>query len=320
MSLTSLEAILSPEVMTSVSALDFNLRAWDRNPRIAGLLSQTVLKGGKRLRPMMTFMFADLLGVEHERIAPFARMIELVHASTLAHDDVVDEARVRRGEPSINAVASNKKAVLAGDYLLSYVLEEIASFGRGELVIEMARIIADLAEGEWLQIENTQKKDLGWADIELVALKKTGSVLRWSCSAPALLKSYNDDFIQRCRRLGNAIGIAFQLTDDILDFKRKDGAEGADVKNGVINSVIFEALSFQHDRQTLDMDQIGGLTTMTHIETAIAKVRTRVDALVAEAHELLHGLADEIEARDGYRNEKALAALDMMVLFLSQRI
>lgn len=320
MSLTSLEAILSREVVTSVSELDFNLRNWDRNPRIAGLLSQTVLKGGKRLRPMMTFMFADLLGVDHARIAPFARMIELVHASTLAHDDVVDEARVRRGEPSINAVASNKKAVLAGDYLLSYVLEEIANFGRGELVIEMARIIADLAEGEWLQIENTHKTNLSWADIELVALKKTGSVLRWSCSAPALLKDCSHDFVQRCRRLGNAIGIAFQLTDDILDFKRKDGAEGADIKNGVINSVIFEALCFQYDRDALDMTSIGDLSTIASIEPAIAKVRTRVDALVAEAHDLLHALAEEIEARDGYRNDQALAALDMMVLFLSQRI
>jgi geranylgeranyl pyrophosphate synthase len=311
---------LSPEIAKSVGQLDFSLAEWDRNPRIATLLSKTVLKGGKRLRPLMTFMVADLFQLNHAEVAPYARFVELVHASTLAHDDVVDNADVRRGEASINAVASNKTAVLAGDYLLAYVLQEIASTGRNDLVIEMARIIADLAEGEWLQIENGNAAHLKWTDIESVALHKTGSVLRWSFSAPALLSNMDAPFIQKCRRLGEAVGIAFQLTDDILDFVRTDGAEGADVKNRVINAVIFEALALKYQTEMLDMSSIHDLDISETLDTAVLKVRARVDNLVKECHELLHEIADEFERKRGIRVESAISSLDTMINFLAQRI
>lgn len=311
---------MSPAIGKSVEKLDFSLAEWDRNPRIANLLSRTVLKGGKRLRPLLTFMVADLFDLDHADVAPFARMVELVHASTLAHDDVVDNAEIRRGEASINMVASNKQAVLAGDYLLSYVLQEIASTGRNDLVIEMARIIADLAEGEWLQIENSVATKLQWADIEAVALHKTGSVLRWSFAAPALLAHTDAEFVQKCRRLGEAIGIAFQMTDDILDFVRKDGSEGADVKNRVINAVIFEALSLKYQSNRLNMSQIHDLDITATLDLAITKVRARVDELVKECHGLLFEIAAEFELKRGFRAPEALNALDTMINFLAQRI
>ncbi len=319
-SISSLAQILSPELSQSIQRLDFSLDTWQRNPRIGDLLGKTVLSGGKRLRPLMTFMMADFFGIAHDQIEPYGRMIELVHASTLAHDDVVDNADLRRGEPSINAIATNKKAVLAGDYLLAYVLQEIARSGRNDLVIEMASIIADLAEGEWLQIENSEKPDLSWQDIELVALKKTGSVLRWCCAAPVLLAELNESFLLRARRLGEAIGIAFQLTDDILDFKRRDGSEGADLKNRVVNAVIFEALCLEQGRDQLDMTTIQLIEPRETLEAAIQKVRGRVDQLVAEAQGLLLELASELKAQRGLGETAPLASLQSLVYFLAQRI
>ncbi len=321
MSIASIAHAISPSVLHSVQRLDFSLTDWQRNPRIGDLLGKTVLSGGKRLRPLMTFMMADLLGVSHEEIEPFSRYIELVHASTLAHDDVIDNAEYRRGEPSINIVASNKRAVLAGDYLLAYVLQEIAQTGRNDLVSEMAAIIADLAEGEWLQIENNQKAELRWQDIEHVALKKTGSVLRWSCAAPALLAYPSGYLLAEARRLGEAIGIAFQLTDDILDFKRQDGSEGADIKNRVINAVIFEALCLTHGGDQLDMTRIESIEPDSEtLDQAIEQVRRRVDVLVDEANALLEMLSAATEARRGLDNSQALAALKILVSFLAQRI
>jgi octaprenyl-diphosphate synthase len=108
----------SKELISSISRLELDLSKWDQNSRIGGLLSRTVLSGGKRLRPLLTFLMADLFGIDHEQILPFARVVELVHAATLAHDDVIDNAKMRRGQPSINASTSNKHAVLAGDFLL----------------------------------------------------------------------------------------------------------------------------------------------------------------------------------------------------------
>ncbi len=320
MSLASLSHFVSPQVVLSVQALDFSLKDWRRNPRIGGLLGDTVLSGGKRLRPLMTFMMADLLGVDHAAIAPFGRMIELVHASTLAHDDVVDEASTRRGQPSINAVASNKRAVLAGDYLLAYVLQNIASYQRPDLLSEMAGIIGDLAEGEWLQIENSSASALSWDDIERVAQRKTGSVLRWCCVAPAMLGNFETHALDQARRLGDAIGIAFQLTDDILDFKRTDGAEGADVKNRVINAVIFEALCAHRQTNTLDMSTVASLAIDSELELGIQRVRSRVDHLVDEALDLLATLAAKAREQRGVDNSQALLSLQSMVRYLAQRI
>lgn len=321
MSIASIAHAISPSVLHSVQRLDFSLADWQKNPRIGKLLGSTVLSGGKRLRPLMTFMMADLLGVDHSSIEPYSRFIELVHASTLAHDDVIDNAEFRRGEPSINIVASNKQAVLAGDYLLAYVLQEIAKTGRNDLVSEMAAIIADLAEGEWLQIENGQKTELCWDDIEQVALKKTGSVLRWSCAAPALLADASGLHLNEARRLGEAIGIAFQLTDDILDFKRQDGSEGADIKNRVINAVIFEALCLTHDQQRLDMTRIDSIEPDARtLDQAIERVRARVDLLVDEANTLLEHLAAATALRRGQNNPEALSALKILVSYLAQRI
>jgi len=106
---------IPPRIFQSIQSLDFDLENWEKNPRIGGVLSKTVLSGGKRLRPLLTFLMGDLFDVPHEHLARFAKVVEMVHASTLAHDDVIDNADVRRGNPSINMIASNKKAVLAGD-------------------------------------------------------------------------------------------------------------------------------------------------------------------------------------------------------------
>lgn len=316
----SLGKIVSPSVAQSVAALDFSLQEWDRNPRIATLLSKTVLSGGKRIRPLITFMVAELFGLEHERVTHLARMVELVHASTLAHDDVVDNAEVRRGQPSINMVASNKRAVLAGDYLLSYVLQEIAATGRNDLVIEMARIIADLAEGEWLQIENGEKRYLTWPDIEAVAFHKTASVLRWSFVAPAMVANQDEEFLKKCRRLGEAIGIAFQLTDDILDFLRDDGAELADLRNGVINAVIFDSVTLRNQDSKLDMQELNKEEIPKGLDEGIASVRSRIDKLVIESKQLLLEITDDFEKASGFRSPEAHDKLDTMIDFLAKRI
>ena len=127
MNASPLELAISQDIKSSLQNLDFNLEKQEKNPRIDRLLRSTVLSGGKRLRPMLTFLWADLCGISHDQIEPFAQVAELTHAATLAHDDVIDNAIVRRGKPSINVVSSNKKAVLAGDYLLASSLQIVAA-------------------------------------------------------------------------------------------------------------------------------------------------------------------------------------------------
>jgi octaprenyl-diphosphate synthase len=199
---------------------------------------------------------AELLDLAHDQVARFSRAIEMIHASSLAHDDVIDNATLRRGVPSINIVTSNKKAILAGDYLLSQVLKDACHSGNLKIVSELAQTISDLAEGEWVQIENTLNKSLSRQDVDLVALKKTGSIMRLCCLIPCMLMSEDDHFHSLARKFGEKLGVAFQLADDILDLNRRDGSQFQDLLNGTINAVIFSAVSNKQRSLTIDATAI----------------------------------------------------------------
>lgn len=307
----SLASTMPPTVLADVADLDLDLSQWDENPRIGGLLSQTVLAGGKRIRPLMTFLMADFFGVPAEKIRPFAKTVELVHASTLAHDDVIDDATHRRGQPSINAVASNKKAVLSGDFLLAYAVDLVAKQGDMAVVRELTQMIRDLAEGEWVQLENSIKPDLSREDVVKVARCKTATVMRWCCLVPALLSKYPAQTWQDIRQVGDGIGLAFQMTDDILDFTRRDQSKLADVKNKVINSVIFEALLLSKSKgsaashsesqpgQLLDLSVLEAIDVAElDIDGGIAIVRRRVDSILTDAADRLTAIHESLASVD----------------------
>jgi len=208
---------------------------------IESLLNRTVLVGGKRLRPLLTHLMANFFGLSTDEISPYARAIELVHAASLAHDDVIDNATMRRGLPSINVEGSNKKAVLAGDYLLAQVIVDLSNAGNLELVKEMSLVIQALSEGEWLQLDSSSKREYSKEIIEKIALCKTSSVMIWCAVAPAILKKLSTKTVQYCREFGENLGLAFQFIDDTFDFNvssKKDPM--LDIKNGIVNSVLFD--------------------------------------------------------------------------------
>ncbi len=322
MSIAGINHALSSEVKASLENLQFDLRQWDQNPRIGGLLSQTVLSGGKRLRPLLTLLVADLFGVSHQEISPFARVVELVHAATLAHDDVIDNATLRRGHPSINMAASNKKAVLAGDYLLAYSLQEVAQYQRPHLVTCLAEIIRDLAEGEWLQMENSTKDILHEEDVELVALKKTGSVLRWCTQAAPLYQEQSASIVEKAREFGESLGVAFQMTDDILDFKRKDGAEFADIKNRVINSVIFTNICLSYGTKSINTRAMEKIEiNKDYLETAINQVRSRVTDKLDRCKKILLEFMDlPVASARAKKREESFFALSCVIEYLVNRV
>lgn len=228
--------------------LDLQVRSVNAHSAIDEVLSRTVLRGGKRLRPLLTYLMANLLKIDLETITPFARASELVHAASLSHDDVIDNATVRRGSPSINILSSNKKAVLAGDYLLSSVIVDLCSTGEIALVNEMSLVIKDLSEGEWLQLDLISSRDYSRELIREIALKKTSSVMSYCTVAPALLAKLPLEIQSICRNLGVSLGLAFQMIDDTLDYSGdslKD--QELDLKNGIVNAVVFELLNTRPD-------------------------------------------------------------------------
>jgi geranylgeranyl pyrophosphate synthase len=235
-------------VLDRSKKLDLRVRSVNAHSAIDEVLSRTVLRGGKRLRPLLTYLVANLLKIDLERITPFARASELVHAASLSHDDVIDNATVRRGSPSINILSSNKKAVLAGDYLLSSVIVDLCSTGELALVNEMSLVIKDLSEGEWLQLDLISSREYTRELIREIALKKTSSVMSYCTLAPAVLAKMPQEVQDICRNFGISLGLAFQLIDDTLDYSGnslKD--QELDLKNGIVNSVVYELLSVRPD-------------------------------------------------------------------------
>ena len=215
-----------------------------REEAVESVLEQTVLRGGKRLRPLLTFLMGEFLGASSQQIIPFAKASELVHAASLAHDDVIDQAQTRRGQSSINVVSSNKKAILAGDYLLADVIVALSHYGTPEILREMSLVIQELSLGEWLQLETSQNKDYTAEKIENMARYKTSSVIRWCSVAPALLAQHPPEVIEECRSFGDQLGLAFQLIDDTLDFAKSSAKDQyLDLNNGQVNSVVFSWLS-----------------------------------------------------------------------------
>lgn len=236
-------ASLPKEAIESSQNIDLKIRSVNAHAAIDAVLSKTVLKGGKRLRPLLTFLMAHLFNVDFNLALPYARATELVHAASLSHDDVIDNATIRRGAPSINIEASNKKAVLAGDYLLSSVIVDLSAAGNLELVREMSLVIKDLSEGEWLQLDLISDRNYTREIIREVAEKKTSSVMSYCAVAPAILAGSSEAIVFECREFGRRLGLAFQLIDDTLDYSgdsMKD--QELDLKNGVVNAVVFEVL------------------------------------------------------------------------------
>ncbi|MFT6069079.1 MAG: octaprenyl-diphosphate synthase [Bacteriovoracaceae bacterium] len=293
------------------------------NEEINHLLGKTVLLGGKRLRPLLTYLMGRFFGVDDEKLDACAQSIEMVHAASLAHDDVVDNASTRRGRDSINAASSNKHAVLAGDYLLASVIMNLCKQDMPILVSEMSRVIMDLAEGEWIQLEAIDKKNYSVELIRNIALKKTASVMSWCAVSPAILSHQSEEVISLARDFGVHLGLGFQLMDDTLDFggaSQKDA--NLDLENGVISAVYFEWL--QNNPSKFEAFKNGesfkDVFTGEGIDQAIASIKSQAHANLDRADEILHELARKVKTEKSFEElEKDLKPLSFILRFIGRR-
>ena len=174
---------------------------------------------GKKIRPLLVLLSAKITGGITERSYRGAVLVELLHTATLVHDDVVDNAEKRRGAWSINAIFKNKVAVLMGDYLLSRGLM-IAVDGKDfDFLGVITNTVKRMSEGELLQIQKTRKLDIDEETYFKVISDKTASLLETCCEIGALSATDNTEYHSAMKEFGHAIGIAFQIKDDILDYE-----------------------------------------------------------------------------------------------------
>lgn len=298
---------IPPHVLARLKSIDLDVPSANAHKAMNELLQRSVLLGGKRLRPLLTYLFGDFFEVPLADLDTYARAIEMVHAASLAHDDVIDGATTRRGGPSINIQASNKKSVLAGDYLLAAVIGDLCHEGRLELVSEMAQVIELLSQGEWLQSDLIQSRAYTKENLLEIAHKKTSSVMSWCSTAPALVKGHRNEVINYCRQFGYHLGVAFQMIDDTLDFSgdgQKDGL--LDLRNGQINTVLYEWLNFHPEakKKFEKGKDIVNEFNEDHLDEALEKVRVQAREHMTRCRDILDVLCSEVHGGDSAKIEK----------------
>jgi octaprenyl-diphosphate synthase len=191
-------------------------------PLLDKILHYIVKRKGKQMRPMFVFLSGKLFGDVNESSFRAASLIELLHTATLVHDDVIDDANMRRGFFSINALWKNKIAVLVGDYLLSQGLLMSLENQEYDLLQIVSKAVKEMSEGELLQIEKARKLDIEEDVYFEIIRQKTATLIAACCACGAVAANQDKESVERMRKFGELIGIAFQMKDDLFDYYNED--------------------------------------------------------------------------------------------------
>ncbi len=219
---------LAPE-MEAVNALIRERMASEHAPRIPEVTAHLVEAGGKRLRPMLTLASAVMCGYPGPYHVHLAATVEFIHTATLLHDDVVDESQQRRGRPTANLLWDNQSSVLVGDYLFARSFQLMTETGSLRVLNILSNAAATIAEGEVLQL--TAATNL--ATDEEIYLKvvrgKTAALFSAATEVGGVIAGAEEAQVQALFDYGDALGIAFQIADDLLDYQGDTAATGKNI-------------------------------------------------------------------------------------------
>lgn len=281
--------------------------------------------GGKRIRPVLLILSARLCNYVGERMYDLSAVIEFIHTATLLHDDVIDNASLRRGNPTVHALWGNEMAIMIGDYLYSKAMA-LALADKDHLVMQtVSDVTVEMAKGQ--VIETLKQRDLATseADYYRIISLKTASLFAASCTIGAVLGGVAPTQRARVQAFGYHVGMAFQMADDSLDFVAPEAKLGKpvhnDLKEGKITLPVIVALQrasareaqvvvdYLHSDNTTDVDLQQVLLLLHKYETiqaTMAKAQEHVaqakqsldDCAPSHVLDMLHTLADYIVARD----------------------
>jgi len=281
---------------------------------IADIASHTLNAGGKRLRPALTLIAAQLCGDDGEspnaRVVTCAAAIELTHTTTLLHDDVVDEADTRRGKPTARLLWGNETSVLVGDYLFAQVFVTAAQKGFGELVQPLAIATAQMCAGELLETQTRGYLEMSEKQYREIISLKTASLTDCACRLGALAMNAPEDDVDRLARFGHDIGMAFQIVDDIFDITATEGRIGKpvgnDIREGDITLPMLRAMQVCGESDKRDLQNIIG--------AAVNKEGTIEEADVQRALEILRS-CDAVEYSQNLAQQYIASAKEQLEFF-----
>ncbi|TGL22323.1 polyprenyl synthetase family protein [Leptospira yanagawae] len=227
------------KIQTILSQFDKNLDniISEDIPILKKIKKQVISSGGKRIRPFAHYLFCQFLNVKDVSWLDVGSVAELIHAASLLHDDVVDNAPIRRGKPTIGASFGNKTAILAGDYLLACGISRLNTLGNPELMEIFSQVLRDLSVSELLQMEWEKNPNITLKIYDQIIYGKTASLFGVCTEAAAILANQSKEKRKEFRQFGVRLGKLFQKKDDCLDYFVDSKASGKeflkDFKNGL---------------------------------------------------------------------------------------
>jgi len=273
--------------------------------------------GGKRFRPMLTLLAGYTGDPKDERLIACAAAIELTHLATLYHDDVIDETTMRRGVPTVNVRYGNSVAVLTGDFLLARASGLAADLG-AYVSRRLADTIAELCEGQIMETAAAGSLDVAADHYLDVIGRKTASLIATSCHLGAWLAGASPQIVEAITSYGIALGMAFQLSDDILDVTGEEQESGktpgTDLREGVLTLPALETLGGRAPggddlRRALEAKDAEAALTILRENGSVELARAAVEDWQGRARAALRPL-DQGSARE---------ALEQLIAFISAR-
>lgn len=255
---------------------------------------------GKQVRPILVALLAGALRAEAPsgKSIEAAVLLELIHTATLIHDDVIDEAKTRRGQPTLGAIFDNRVAVLMGDFVLSSALIGAIALGDLRIMHIVSAIGRELTEGEIRQFETADSLRLSEANYYDIIRQKTAELFAACAEVAAITSDVDENSRQRARQIGMSLGMAFQIRDDIFDYFRSDVGKptGNDLREGKITLPLLHVLLQQEDaspylallqERPISSESIDHLTHLAHDGGGIRYAEERLQSYIDEAKALI---------------------------------
>ena len=258
---------------------------------LRGPASETLAAGGKRLRPLLVLICGG--AADDDALVRAAAAVELIHMATLVHDDVVDNAMLRRGRPTVFAREGRGKAIATGDFLFSRAFALLASNNDGEQVRVLSDACLALARGELAQRHDAYRLDIDEARYLLRCELKTARLFSAACRLGALAAGRSPGEANALAAYGDRLGLAFQMLDDLLDVsgpaERTGKHRGTDLLDGTVTlPLILARLDVGDLRKITTREQAEELCDRIAATGALDETRRRASALVTEAKDALH--------------------------------
>lgn len=288
------------------------------HPDLMAALDHLMAAGGKRIRPIITLLMGNMLGADEEKLVSLGASIELLHTATLVHDDLIDGALLRRGNPTLNSHWTPAATVLTGDYIFSQAARLAAEIGSTEAMSIFAETLSIIVNGELSQLFGKSKlpsRDEYYFRI----YEKTGSLFALSARAAVLISPGDRKFIQPAETYGKEMGKAFQIVDDVLDFTGDQERVGKPIGNDLRQGIpTLPAIYYgeQHPDDAVLLACLDGTATEEEADGLIQRINESgvIDRALEEASQCAETAVQNLDTFPDGREKDALEKLGPFLL------